>query len=167
MPASPSRSTARRSPRASAHRYDPDALDALSQRHAALQRELEAIRVEFGGRAIATALEQFASFEMQLRGFIEIHEAVLLRPLARDWERDHRVFDHILGSRQRWRALVASFAGIASSLAAVEVRDEGALAAIDFRLAEGSYRLGEALREDRASLFLLFLSPNRAPRATH
>jgi hypothetical protein len=167
MPASPTRSTVRRLGRSPAHRYDPDALDALSQRHAELQRELGAIRAEFGGRSIATALEQFASFEMQLRGFIESHEAVLLRPLAHDWESDHRVFDQILRSRLRWRGIVASFAVIASTLAAVRVEDEHALAAIDFRLAEASHRLGEALREDRASLFLLFLSPNQAPRRTH
>src|SRR5688572_27436285 len=154
MPASPSRFPIRRPRRATSHRYDPDALDALSIRHAELQRELEAIRIEFGGRSIATALEQLASFEVQLRGFIEIHEAVLLRPLARDWERDHRVVDHILRSRVRWQGIVASFAVIASALAAVDVRDEQVLGTIDFRLAEASYRLGEALREDRASLFL-------------
>jgi hypothetical protein len=153
--------------RTASHRYDPDALDALSQRHAAVLRELGAIRTELAGRSIATALEQLAAFEVQLRGFLETHEAVLLRPLARDWARDHRVSEHILRSRVRWRAIVASFAVIASALAAVRVDDEAVLGAIDFKLAEASYRLGEALRADRASLFLLYLSPNQAPRHMH
>lgn len=167
MPQSPYRATAGSPSRASDHHYDPEALDALSHRHAELQRELETIRVQFGHRAIATVLEQLAAFHVQTRGLVDTIEAVLLRPLERDWGRDRRVCDRIICSRARWRSLEAGFASIAEALAAVDIDDAPALAALDFRLAEASYRLGEALREDRSSLFLLYLSPHQAPPRPH
>ncbi|HET9483465.1 MAG TPA: hypothetical protein VFO79_05875 [Xanthomonadales bacterium] len=167
MPEVPFRSAARRPSHPSRSLYDPDALDALSKRHAELQRELGTIRTEFAGRAIATALEQFAAFDLQWRGFLEIHEAVLLRPLSRDWASDARVREQIARSRERWHALAETFGEIASSLAAVRTVDETLIATLDFRFAEVSYRLGEAMRADRASLFLLYLAPSQAPCVAH
>lgn len=149
------------------HRYDPATLDALSFRHAALQRDLGSMRTELADRSVATVLMQLASFDMQLRGFVATHEAVLLQPLSRDWRRDSRIAERIARSRTDWHGIIATFVVLAVDLAAIDMADAAALAALDFRFAEASHRLGEAFRSDRASLFLLFLSPNRAADRMH
>lgn len=149
------------------HRYDPATLDALSFRHAALQRDLGSMRAALAERSVATVLIQLASFDMQLRGFVATHEAVLLQPLSRDWRRDSRIADRIARSRAGWKAIVATFVELAVDLAAIDIADAATLAALDFRFAEASHRLGEAFRSDRASLFLLFLSPSRAADRLH
>lgn len=167
MSQTPTQSYQRRSDGPTDQRYDPATLDALSFRHAALQRDLGAMRTELADRQVATVLEQLASFDLQLRGFVATHDAVLLQPLARDWHRDDRIADRIARSREGWQGLVATFMTLASEVAAVDLADFAALAALEFRFAEASHHLGEAFRSDRASLFLLFLSPNQVPNRPH
>ena len=167
MPELPSRETDRRRRRAAASSYDPDALDALSQRHADLLRELQHVRGQLARREVASALEQLMSFDVQLRGFIASHQAVLLRPLSIDWRADARASERIARSRERWQGIVATFEQIATELAASDMARGRELAALDFRFAEASHRLGAAFREDRMSLFLLYLSPTRAPQPEH
>ncbi|HVF33890.1 MAG TPA: hypothetical protein VND91_01045 [Candidatus Saccharimonadia bacterium] len=167
MPQAPFSVPDRRAQGATDNRYDPATLDALSFRHASLQRDLGSMRTDLAERSVATVLEQLASFDLQLRGFVATHDSVLLQPLSRDWRRDERIVDRIARSREQWQGLVATFETLARDLAAIDLQDAPALVALDFRFAEASHHLGEAFRSDRASLFLLFLAPNRAPDRTH
>lgn len=144
-------------------RYDPETLDTLSRRHAELLQEVATIRSRISDGDTATALEQLAAFDMMLRGFIETHEALLLSPLEKDWGGEQYAHERILLSRSRWRAISARFASIAEELAAVDCASTSEVAALDFRFAHAAHELGDALREERASLFLLFLAPHRAP----
>ena len=144
-------------------RYDPETLDTLSRRHAELLRDLATIRARIADGDTATALEQLAAFDMMLRGFIETHEALLLAPLEKDWGRERYAHERIALSRARWRAIAARFAQVAEELAAVDCTKPGEVAALDFRFAHAAHDVGDALREERASLFLLFLAPHRAP----
>src|SRR5688572_24118080 len=144
-------------------RYDPETLDTLSRRHSELLRELAGIRSRIADGDIATALEHLAAFDMMLRGFIETHEALLLAPLEKDWGSERYAHERIALSRVRWRAIAARFASIAEQLAAVDSGKPAAIAALDFRFAHAAHDVGDALREERASLFLLFLAPHRAP----
>lgn len=169
MPELPSSETNRRRRRAAASSYDPDALDALSQRHADLLRELQHVRGQLARRDVPSALEQLMSFDVQLRGFIATYDAILLKPLSIDWRSDSRASDRIARSRLRWHGIAASFEEIAADLASSKTgrERERELGALDFRFAEASHRLGAAFREDRMSLFLLYLSPTRAPQPEH
>ena len=144
-------------------RYDPETLDTLSRRHAELLRDLATIRPRISDGDTATALEQLAAFDMMLRGFIETHEALLLTPLEQDWGSERYAHERIALRRARWRAIASRFASVAEQLAAVDCDRPADIAALDFRFAHAAHDVGDALREERASLFLLFLAPHRAP----
>ena len=167
MPRMPAQEPDHHDRRVASSVYDPDALDALSQRHAELLRELQHARAQLAQGEVASALEQLMSFDVQLRGFIATHDAVLLKPLSIDWRNDPRAAERIARSRLRWHGIASTFEEIAAALAAIGVARDREIGALDFRFAEASHRLGAAFREDRASLFLLYLSPTRAPQPQH
>ncbi len=158
--------TPRATPDRIRERYDPGWLDALSDRHAELLRDLAEIRVRFGERSVATALLELSTLGTQVRGYVETLDAFVLAPLARDWRGDARVSERIARSRERWQELVAMLGALAETIAAIDLGSTDALAKVDFRFAEAAHRLGDAFRADRSSLFLLFLAPHRAPTRT-